>query len=285
MNHRLNRLFGVVVIAACGTGSPGSPGPGSRPLAHDVPAVNPLVYTISDTTGISMNMQGQSMQIDASSMATIALTYGNAGTAGTPVTVEYRALDGRFSNPMTGTTALTAADLPGGASVTVTRTGDVTVDQIPTMTPAALQVLGTESTLKRHFQSLPGRDVTAGAMWTDTVSSVDDNGGLVASTTSVIRSTLAGDTTVQGRRLQLINVEAQVTTEISGSNQGFEIRQNLSGSSRGTALWDPAVGALAERNEIVSLAGTMALPALGMTGIPVGYQSRQTTRLQRQPGR
>jgi hypothetical protein len=242
--------------------------------------VNPLTYTIADTTGISMNMQGQSMQIDATSVASIELTYGVTAPGGTSVTIDYKSLEGQFSNPMGGATSLTAADLPGSATLTVTPTGSVTVGQLPQMTPAALQVLGTESTLKRLFQPLPGEMVATGTTWTDTVSTVDDNSGLTASTTSIISSTLAGDTMVAGRRLQIIRSESSITTEVAGSTQGFEIRQNLSGTSRGTSLWDPSLGALAERQEIVSLTGTMAMPGRGMSGIPVSLESRQAMRLQ-----
>ena len=232
-----------------------------------------------------MNMQGQSMQIDITSIASIDLTYGATAAGGTPVTIDYKSLEGRFSNPMGGATSLTAADLPGPATLTVTPTGSVAVGEIPQMTPAALQVLGTESTLKRLFQPLPGETVAAGAMWTDTVSTVDDNSGLTASTTSIISSTLVGDTMVAGRRLQVIRSESSITTEIAGSTQGFEIRQSLSGTSRGTSLWDASLGALVERQEIVSLAGTMAMPGMGMSGIPVSFESRQAMRLQTGPAR
>jgi hypothetical protein len=220
------------------------------------------------------------MQIDATSVASIELIYGATAPGGTSVTIEYESLEGQFSNPMGGTTSLTAADLPGPATLTVTPTGSVTVGQLPQMTPAALQVLGTESTLKRLFQPLPGEMVATGTTWTDTVSTVDDNSGLTASTTSIVSSTLVGDTMVAGRRHQIIRSESSITTELAGSTQGFEIRQSLSGTSRGTTLWDPSLGALAERQQIVSLTGTMAMPGMGMSGIPVSLESRHAMRLQ-----
>jgi hypothetical protein len=277
----MSRFVVCLFVTACGSGAPGSPSPAPGTLAHSIPPTNPLVYSIADTTAISMNMQGQSMQIDAMSVATLALTYGAMQAGAIPVTVEYRSVEGRFTNPMSGSTALSPSDVPGPASLTVTATGDVTIGQVPQMTPAALQVLGTESTLKRLFQPVPGRAVTPGTTWTDTVSTVDENAGLRASTTSIIRSTLTGDTTIAGRSLRVIRVESDVSTQVAGSTQGFEIRQDLTGTSRGTAMWDPQLGALAQRTEIVSLSGTMAMPAMGMTGIPVSYESRQAMHLER----
>ncbi|MGH7502467.1 MAG: hypothetical protein ACREL7_12010 [Longimicrobiales bacterium] len=283
MSHQSCRFTWLLVLAACGPGgAPGTPSPGSDALAWAVPGTNPITYTIADTTAISMNMGGQTMQIDAGSVATLDLALAPATEGNVSATVTFLDLEGRFSDPMGSTTTLSAADLPGPARLTVGSTGEVTLNEVPEMTAAALQVLGSESTFKRLFQPLPGRIVPPGTQWMDTVRTVDVNEGIRATTTSVVRSTLIGDTAVDGRRLMVIRSETEMTTTVAGNAQGFEIRQNLTGTSEGLTLWDPALGAVHERREVAQLNGTMEMPAMNMTGIPVDYVNR--TVMRRTPG-
>jgi hypothetical protein len=280
VSHRFSRFACLLVLAACAPAAgPGSASPGAGGLTHTVPATNPITYNIADTTAISMNMAGQSMQIDAASVVTLDLTFGSPAGNAVPVTVTFKTLQGRFSDPMGGSTALSGADLPGPANLIVSTTGTVTLDQVPQMTTAAMQVLGSESAFKRMFQPLPGRIVAPGTTWMDTVRTVDENAGIRATTMSVVRSTLIGDTLVEGRRLHVIRSEAEMTTNVAGNTQGFEITQNLTGESTSVTLWDPSLGAVRERSEVAHLTGTMAMPGMNMSGIPVDYVNRQFMRL------
>jgi hypothetical protein len=61
--------------------------------------------------------------------------------------------------------------------------------------------------------------------------------------------------------------------------QGFEIRQHINGTSTATTLWDPVRRVVFERIENGTSQGSMELPAMGMTGIPIRMSSTAVLRL------
>ncbi len=271
---------GIAALAACaGSGGPSGPGPAGA-LAYAVPAASPLVYEIADTTAISMDIAGTPVDINGYSESTMQVAYAQVGS-GVRATARFTALTGSFANSMGPTETLSAADMPGPATLTVGPRGDVTVSDAPVLTERAAQILGTQGAWLRLFARLPGRAATPGTAWTDTVQVNDDAGGMASATTVILTSTLAGDTTVAGRQLRLIRTTGRVTTRVAGNNQGVEVRQTLTGTSEGIVLWDPSLNALAQRDETTLMNGTMELPAMGMAGIPVIYHNRQVVRVRR----
>jgi hypothetical protein len=131
------------------------------------------------------------------------------------------------------------------------------------------------------FVRLPGRAVPSGTSWTDTVSINEETAGMSTAVRSIVISTLRGDTTVAGARLLVIDSNIDATQQVSGNNQGVEVRQNIAGTSNAVTLWDPARGVLVERREEGVLTGTMELPAMGMSGLPVNVRQSQVIRLRR----
>ena len=141
------------------------------------------------------------------------------------------------------------------------------------------QLLGAESAYRRLFVPLPGRAITNGSMWTDTVTIDENIGAMRNRSTYILASTLTGDTAINGRRLLVINSDVTGSTTIAGTSQGVEIRQDLSTSASVVSLWDPAANVLFERTETGSATGSMSLPAMGMTGVPVSTKSTSVVRL------
>jgi hypothetical protein len=107
----------------------------------------------------------------------------------------------------------------------------------------------------------------------------DEAEGMTTTNQIIVRSTLAGDSTVGGRQLKLIRSEATIHTTMGGSVQGMEIRQRLEGTTTATSLWDPARGVLVERIEFQNSNGTMDMPSMNMTGIPVTARGKGILRL------
>lgn len=273
-------LIGASIVAGCGGGSTGSPSPGMA-LAYTVPTPNPLQYEFADTAWIAIDMSGTQVDINAEAAGTIEARFEPAAN-GVTAEIRYQSLSGRFANSMAGTITVGDSDLPGAATLIVDRRGQVTVSSLPEASGAFRQVLGSEGAFRRLFVRLPGRAVAPGTTWTDTVTVSENIGEMNSSSTSIVTSTLAGDTIVGGRTMLVIRSDIEGTTRIAGQTQGFEVRQQFQGTSTAVTLWDPDRRAVVERVETGSAAGTMELPAMGMAGIPLTMGSSSTMRL-RQP--
>jgi hypothetical protein len=245
-----------------------------------MPTSGPLSYTVGDTAIVTMDIMGNPVQINVQSRAVVGIALERTGDvlAGT---LTFESLAGEMSNSMGPGMSVTDADKPGPTSLTITPRGEVSVTGKPELSSTLAQVLGSDTYVHRMFVRLPGRAVTPGTSWVDTVSISEETAGMNTTVRSIITSTLRGDTTVAGARLLVIDSKVESTQQVAGSNQGVEVRQNISGTTTAVALWDPARGALVERTEQGVLTGTMELPAMGMSGLPVNVRQSQAIRLRR----
>jgi hypothetical protein len=163
----------------------------------------------------------------------------------------------------------TAADIEGPATVIVTPRGAANVASMPNLTQMAQQLGVSQSFFRRFFVRLPARSVRPGTVWVDTISASDDNAGTKAVLNDVVPSTFVRDTAVNGQTLALITTSSQRSLDISGTSQGVQIAQKLTGSGSGRVLWDPSRHLLVERTETAQLTGTFELPQMGVSGMPV----------------
>jgi hypothetical protein len=267
--------------AACASGGPASeaPAPANAALAYRMPASNPLTYETADTMALSMSMGGMNVDVAIHAAATMQLDFASAGS-GLNATLSYLTLSGAFTNSMGPSVTIGDGDKPGPATVSVSPRGAITVLNRPAQLSATVrQVLGSESIYQRLFTRLPGRAAASGDSWVDTLSVSDEAEGMTTSNIMILRSTLAGDTTVGGRSFKLIRSEGTSETNVAGNVSGFDLRQALTGTISAVTLWDAARGVLVERREYTSSSGTMDMPAMNMTGIPVSSRGQATLRL------
>lgn len=271
-------------LAACAAPAttPVSPPPPAEPiLGYRTPAGEPLTYQYVDSGGFTMNMSGMgTVDVEIVSRITAELDFAPSGDA-VQVVVRITDLSGRFSNSMGPTLTVDNQHRPGPATVAVDRTGDVSIVEQPVFPEALTQVLTPQGLYRSFFIELPGVSVTRGATWTDTVRINEAPQGLTAGTVSIVRSTWARDTVVDGRTLAVITSDMDNSIELSGVSQGVEIRQSLRGTSRGVSLWDALAAVLVEQREEGQATGTTDLPGMNITGIPVTARSQTWLRLQR----
>lgn len=270
----------LLTAAACSSaGAPGSPAPGAA-LAYTLPTSAPLTYVVGDTSVVSMDLMGNSMQISMNSSVVVDLALARTAS-GLDATLTFQSVTGEINNPMAGAMKISDADKPGPTRMSVDPRGVVTITEKPPLTTVLAQVLGSESYARRMFLRLPGRAVSAGARWVDTVSLNEEAAGMSTSGTSIFASTLRGDTVIAGLRLLVIDSDATTSQQLSGSPEGVEVRQMLAGTSKIVTLWDAARGAMFERTETGTLSGAMELPAMGVSGMPVNVRQTQIIRLRR----
>lgn len=270
----------AMLAAGCSSSGPGSPAPGGAALAYTQPTSGPLSYQVGDTAVVTMDIMGNPVQINMMSQAVVGLSLDPVGD-GLAGTLTFASLSGEMSNSMGPGLSVGDADKPGPTRLTVDPRGMVTVTSKPEISSTLAQVLGSETYVQRMFVRLPGRVVPPGTSWTDTVSVNEETAGMSTAVRSVVTSTLRGDTTVAGARLLVIDSKIDATQQVSGMNQGVEVHQNIAGTMNAVTLWDPARGVLVERREEGVLTGTMELPAMGMSGLPVNVRQMQVIRLRR----
>jgi hypothetical protein len=239
-------------------------------LRYGVSAPVTASYGFADSSGF--NIRGGAI----GDIAVVARATGTADAtvaakdSGVELRIKITDLTGTFTNSaMGGTINATEADVQGEAVLAVSPRGALTIAQLPTTTRNA-QGIGMGAGFFRRFTvRLPAGPVQRGAAWTDTVTASEENAGVKSTVTDVVTSTWARDTVVAGRTLNVLTHSTQRTLEISGTSEGVQIAQKLSGTATGYTLWDPQQSLAAERYENTDLSGTFDLPAMGISGLPV----------------
>lgn len=279
---RLARYLTVAALAALGGCGGGPAGPHPDALAYRVPDVDPLTYVFSDTARFSVETGGMgAMEVTAAHSGTAELRFRRAEDGELRVRLTVPRFDGTFEASSQGATSSDESGIGGAFELALTPTGGVTVVDTPSLGPAVRDVVGPESLVRPFFAHLPGRTVPPGESWVDTVTTVEASGGTVSRAHGVVTSTLAGDTTVEGRPLLLIRTETRTEITVEGESGGTEIRQRVSGWLEGHVLWDRAAGIVAERVEEGELSGTLELPATSAPAMPVRARLQRRVALRR----
>ena len=270
------RLAVLLALPACASApqpaGPAEAAPASATLlSYSPPADAAATYSVTDTT--AFDIQGGAIgdiHVVSSVSATTAVTYAAKG-GDIEATMRVTDFAGTVSNSAMGGAgpSATESDIEGSATVNVTPRGVVSVATMPTLTPV-IQTLGMgPSFFRRFYVRLPAAGVRPGAVWIDTISASDDNAGTKANLNDVVTSTFVRDTVINGRSVALITTTSQRTLNISGTSQGVEIAQKLTGTGTGRVLWDVQRRVLVDRVESAQLSGTFDLPQMGVTGLPV----------------
>lgn len=268
----------VFLLTAC-VGPPGVPAPAG--LAYGEPEPNPAVFVFSDSATFAIQAPGYGvLEVETARRGTAQLHFQNTSDK-LWVRLRFTAFEGSVRTPSQGSSSVDAADLGGPLGVEVSFEGAVTVVDSPSVTPALLDVAGLESLVRPFFPPLPGGRVGPGARWVDTVRTREEVRGIVTRGTSVITSTLAGDTTVAGRRVLRIVTETDVSVEASGASGGVDVEQALRGTLMGEVFWDEAAHLLIERAERGVLSGSLAMPGVGVDPLPVTARVRRQVSLRR----
>ena len=270
MNQRYALLICAAAVSACAATPPVPPKPVGTMLAYEAAAPASYTYAFSDTSGFS---------IEGGAIGNIKATITGVGTAelqyaptasGIDLTVTLTDFAGTFTNTAAGgMTNATEADVQGPARLHVNRQGVLSVTSLPTASRAA-QAVGVGASFFRRFTlRLPGIMARPGASWTDTVTVNEETGGTRAAVRDIVHSTWVRDTIIGGRTLNLITHTTQRTLDITGTSEGVEIAQHLTGTATGVTLWDAQRSVIVERTETTDLSGTFDLPAMGISGLPV----------------
>lgn len=266
----------ALLLVACGS-PPEGPDPGG--LVYDVPDPNPALYEFHDSASFVVHTDGLGpLEITTVQEGVAELLFGRSGGRFS-VDVRFPVFRGSFRNPSQDASRVTERDIEGPLKVELRPRGQVEVVDTPSMSADLLDLAGPETLVRPFFVRLPGRAVTTGAQWVDTLVTVDRAGGTVSRARSIVTSTLLGDTVVADRRLLRIGIRAQSEIEVTGTSGGVEVEQRLTGWTEGRVLWDAQGRLLVERREEGEMVGSLSMAGAGVAGMPVEATVRRQVRL------
>ena len=158
----------IAALAAAPFFSSDTPAPQDA-LAYGMPSVAGATYQVSDT--MTMSVQSPMGPMDMKALAHATLTVGfEADPGGFRATAQVTNFAGSVSNPMMGTQSMGSEAVQGAVVVVVGPAGVVEMVGKPTLSPEASEFSIFEGLGYDLFPRLPGRAVTAGDSWSDTVT-------------------------------------------------------------------------------------------------------------------
>ncbi len=253
---------------------------GIRPLAdtlaYTLPSPPSAVYEIANSVVVGVNTPTGAMQVTGEIAMTLDLAFEGAAN-GVRVTGSVSSFDGSMSNPMMGRQTAGLDAVSGSLDFVLNRRGESEVAAVPAVAGGMAQFAPFESMAHSFFPRLPDQVVEAGGMWVDTVSWSSEDPTLDASSTSVYRYTLVGDTVVEGKTLAKIDVNGEVTSEAETNQGGMAITQSMAGSLSGVILWDMERGIMAGSEIEQTVEGTAGMS--GMPPTPMTLTVTETVRL------
>ncbi len=254
-------------LAACaGGGSSAADMAGPPALAYAVPPGGAVTYLQGDTVDMEIDAGGQTMEVSVAMSAVLDLAYAGGGDA-VEVTASYREFDIAASNPLAGSQRGDESEIGGPIVFSIDRRGVGTLVSAPEIQGVSAQAVSPATMAASFFPRLPGRAVTVGEMWTDTVTIATDEDAGTSEGTTIYDFTVVGDTTVAGGtylKVAFTSYDERVTETMQ---DGAEIRQDVAGEGSGWYLWDSSRNLVVQQYVEARLRGSMDV---SMAPVPLG---------------
>lgn len=257
----------VLPLTACAGGGPSAGATAGPPaLAYAIPPGGAVTYLQGDTVDMDIDAGGQRMEVSVQMASVLDLTYAGGGDA-LEVTATFRDFEISASNPMAGSQRGDESEIDGPVVFTIDRRGEGTLVSAPKVEGVAEQAVSPASMAASFFPRLPGRAVTAGESWTDTVTVVADEASGLSEGTTIYEFTAVGDTMVAGATYLKVSFTSRDQRTTQTMMQGAEIRQDVSGDGSGWYLWDSSRNLVVQQYVEARLLGTMDV---SMAPMPLG---------------
>jgi len=266
-------ILTTVMMSACGGGPPAPPS-----LEYVTSQPRDLTYDYSSETTVSVSMMGQSMELSQEGTATYAVGLTSTGQ-GVTVRLAVAELDATLSSPIGAPISVDERAIDGTLEFSLDRTGNTTLHSEPQVREEASQLFSGVSLAHGFFPGLPGRAVSPGDQWVDTVSydGATDTGR--RSETTVLTYTVTGDTVIAGRALLVMQMEGTTESEFDINVQGMSVTQSSDLRVEGHVLWDYQGSVMFESRRTASGEGSVRIP-LAPGPLPIRIESTERARLQ-----
>lgn len=272
MTKRFLPLLLLAFAAACAGGPPGPPS-----LQYGDHAMSSMTYEHADTTEVSVSMMGQSLSIGQSGSAVFDVTLAGSPD-GVGVVMSVRSLEASISHPMGAPMRVDESSVTGDIAFSLDRRGRSTVTSLPQVRAEASQLVSGLSLAHSFFPGLPGRGVTPGDSWVDTIQYSADEGGADRTEMSVTTYTVEGPVMVGDREMLRIGLTGSTSLELEFDMSGMSISQESDLDVEGHVLWDLRDGVMYEQVRSASGSGTVRVPVVPQA-LPIEITSTQRSRL------
>ena len=199
-------------------------------------------FRLDQTIAQTQEMQGQKMDMNLTSAQFISLA---AAAQGANLGLTYTVDSVRFETPTGSAAAMAGPVVEQQAAQAKALAGKQVVATISPLgevssLAAADSADAVGKALALGFRSFlvafPSADVKAGMTWTDTTKSSMNNMGLDITTTAIMTYTVAGDTTVHGRKAWKVAQQGTMTLSGMGNSQGADLVMSGGGTINGLAF-------------------------------------------------
>jgi len=266
-------LLTSVGLAACAGGG------GAPSLDYGVPGSPEVTYLVGDTVTIALQGLGQGMEIGALSAATYALRYA-PGADGVRVTASIRDLAASVVVPLSEPVSMDEGGLEGEFVFELDRRGRATSMSSPEAAQLGAQVFSAPVVAHALFPRLPGRTVTAGDSWADTVTYTEEGDAGVTEVQSRLTYTAVGEVQAEGRTLSEVTFAGTAQVDQELEVEGARISQASEVEVEGRFRWDPSAGLLYDSEMSMEGEGTVRI-ALLPASLPTRVRWVTRVRLQR----
>lgn len=266
-------LLMAVSFGACAGGPPVPPA-----LEYSAPGSRELTYDYSSATTVSISLMGQSMQLSQEGTATYSVGLTSVAQ-GIDVRLDVADLNASITNPMGAPVIIDEGAIDGSLEFSLDRTGNSMLRSEPNVAQEASQMFSGIALAHGFFPGLPGRAVSTGDQWVDTVSYEGETDMGVRSETSVLTYTVRGDTVIAGRPLLVLDMAGTVASEFDINVQGMSVTQASDLEVEGHVLWDYQASVMFESRRAASGQGSVRIP-LAPAPLPIRIESSESARLQ-----
>ena len=240
-------------------------GGGVPTLAYRVPSPPVVTYLVGDTARVDVDAAGQGFDLGMTSSARWRMEFVPDDGERVRVTATLSELAARVANPVTIGQTADESVLSGPVVFTLDPRGQANILSLPRLSPpAAFQVVSGAKIAHAFFPRLPGRLVSAGERWVDTVSYATEEGGAGMSVRTVMNYTAVGDTVVGRTRYMLVRATGTSEQSASGVISRTDFSQTVAGTTEGYFLWDDAAGILHSLDYRSDLRGTLEVAILSV---------------------
>ncbi|HCR04337.1 MAG TPA: hypothetical protein DIU18_04050 [Gemmatimonadetes bacterium] len=262
------------LLAACAGSGAGPP-----MLAYHVPAPPVVDYLVGDTSWVDVKAVDQGFELGMAASARWRMEFVDADADHVQVTATLAELAARVANPVTTAQTADESVLSGPVVFTLDPQGQASLVRLPTLSPpAAFQVVSGAKIAHTFFPGLPGRVVSVGDGWVDTVSYATQEGAAGTTVRMVMSYTAVGDTVVGRANYLLVRTKGTSEQSAAGVISKTDFSQTVAGTTEGYFLWDSVAGILHSLEYRSDLRGTMQLAALP---VPLDVRIRTTLRVMR----
>lgn len=265
----------VFFLAAGGPGGPGGAAPPD--VAYTVPDPATVTYVSGDTARMDIEIVGQSLQARVTTSGTYRAAFAGAPD-GVRVTLTVEDFSGRITRALGGSQTADESAIDGPLVFTLDRRGHASLLSEPEVAEPAQQFMQPLGVAHSFFPRVPGRAVTPGYSWQDTIRFDGPTGGGEVNSVSMMTYTVRGDTVVDGR--SLLHVVAEGTTEqaSTGAVAGQSFSRSVRGDVEGFYFWDVQRGVMSMSFLDTDARGQMTVAAAPFP-LTIRVRSQSRTRL------